>query len=119
MTKTRANTPTILTACGLTLVLALGACSGPRAKPADIVAQCQAEVAPAGTYEYEEGTGLPVIRAVEDGTQAGADSFNACIRQKATAAGLIAGPGARGTNPACHKGAATIVGGATYCIGVN
>ncbi|QGX97332.1 hypothetical protein EI983_03170 [Roseovarius faecimaris] len=120
MTKIRPAKQTVLTACGLSLVLTLGACDIlMKPKPADIVAQCKAEVAPPGTYEYEEGPGLPVIRAVEDGTEAGAESFNACIRQKAVAAGLISSPNSRAGNVICPDGAATIYGGATYCIGTN
>ncbi|MFK7938318.1 MAG: hypothetical protein AB8B82_02995 [Roseovarius sp.] len=108
-----------VTALAMISLLALPGCFVRHAaKPDTIVAQCQAEVAPAGTYQYEEGPGLPVMVAVQDGTEAGAAAFNTCIRQKGIALGLLANP-ATSKGGYCPKGSAMIYGGSTYCIGTN
>lgn len=104
-----------VTALAMVSLLALPGCAVRQAVNPDVlVAQCQAEVAPAGTYQYEEGVSLPVMVAVEDGTEAGAAAFNSCIRQKAIALGVLDEPAKGGL---CPKTAATLYGGATYCIG--
>ena len=108
------------TLCGVSILALAGlaACERRQVTPAELVAQCQAEVAPIGTYVYEDEATLPTVTAVEDGSEAGAHAFNKCIRQKAAAAGLISDP-STGRGGFCHDGAATLVGGATYCIGTN
>ena len=100
-------------------LVGLAACERRQASPASLVEQCQAEVAPPGTYVYEDEATLPVVTPVEDGTEAGAHAFNACIREKAAQAGLIANPLTGRSNSLCPDGAPTILGGATYCIGTN
>lgn len=108
-----------VTALAMISLLALPGCFVRHsAKPDTIVAQCQAEVAPAGTYQYEEGPSIPVMVAVEDGTEAGEAAFNRCIRQKAISLGLLANP-ATVKGGLCPKGAATLYGGSSYCIGTN
>lgn len=109
---------TILNGAVIVSLLGLAACAPATIKPDALVAQCQAEAAPAGTYQYDEGPAVPVMTAVADGTQAGADAFNACIRNKAVAAGLIANPATARSNY-CPDGAAVLYGGATYCTGTN
>jgi hypothetical protein len=59
---------------------------------------CQREVGAFGTYRVPKGVDVPVVEPVEDGTKAGADAINACIRAKA-AQGTIGGaslPGVAG-----------------------
>lgn len=99
-------------------LLSISACQMPVTGDA-LVAQCQAEVAPAGTYEYVEGAAVPEMVPVEDGTQAGADALNLCIKTKAAQAGLISLTSSGRVGAACPDGAPPIYGGATYCIGTN
>lgn len=102
------------------LILSLAGLSGcMRAQdtPEELVAACQAEVAAAGTYVYEDGAAVPVVTAVEDGTSAGEAALNACIQRKAASQGLVMSPAGTRSVPACYDGAPTLVGGTTYCIG--
>ena len=103
---------------GLSLVIVVS-CTRVQPTGDQLVAMCQAEVAPAGSYEYDEGEVLPKVRPVADGTEAGADAFNRCIRLKAAEAGMISLSSNGRVSAACPEGAATIYGGATYCIGNN
>lgn len=105
-------------AVALTLIGAAACVRTPISAEA-MVSQCQNEVAPAGTYEYDEGPQIPTMRAVADGTEAGAAAFNACIRQKAAEDGLIAMTSTGQSNSFCPKGASTLYGGVTYCIGAK
>ena len=107
---------------GLTLLALIGisACSRSFPSGEELVTMCQTQAAPGGTYEYDEGTEIPVMRPVGDGTEAGARAFNACIRAKAADAGMIAMTSFAGnTGSSCPDGAAAIYGGATYCIGAQ
>jgi len=102
----------------LVALITIAACVRTPISGDEMVAQCQAEAAPVGTYEYDEGAAVPVMRAIEDGTASGARKFNACIRAKAASEGLIAMSSSTGrTGAACPNGAATLYGGSTYCIG--
>lgn len=104
-------------------LLALAAVPGctPRPLAADeLVAMCQAEANPGGTYEYDVGTPIPVMRPIEDGTEFGARIFNACIRSKAANAGMMPAASARGhTGAICPKADAVLYRGTLYCIRVN
>lgn len=109
----------VITGLALAAILGLSGCKLTTASPEALVAQCQAEVAAPGTYVYEDGQAIPEITAVEDGSEEGAAALNACVRQKAIAAGLLASPVTGRKSVACPDGAATLYGGATYCIGTN
>ena len=98
-------------------LIGLSSCTRTVMSGDEMVAMCQMEVAPAGTYTYEQGQAIPVMVAVEDGTERGARAFNACIRAKAVDSGIVPLTSANGvTGAICPDGAPTIYGGATYCI---
>ncbi len=108
----------IVTGATLVSLLVVSACTRQGASPDALVRACQTEVAPAGTYQYTEGTGLPVMVAVDDGTEAGAEAFNQCIRAKAVHFGLIPNPATSGYM-SCPDGAPFMYGGASYCLGTK
>ena len=105
-------------AAGTTFLVVSG-CAPVMPTGEELVAQCQAQAVYPGTYEYEDGDVIPTVVPVEDGSEAGALAFNACIRAKAAEAGMITLGSDGRVGAACPDGAATIYGGATYCIGNN
>ena len=107
----------LITVFTLMSLLGLAACTRNAVRPDNLVSYCKAEVAPGGTYEYDEGAEIPVMRPVGDGTPEGAAAFNACIRDRAVSKGLLADPITGRTSYVCKDGAPIIYGGATYCIG--
>jgi len=112
----RKTTPLMKSIAVLTL-LGLAGCARVAMSGDEMVAQCKAEVAPGGTYEYDEGMTIPVMRAVDNGTKRGERAFNACIRGKAVKAGMIPVTSSTGhTGGICPNGAPFIYGGSTYCI---
>lgn len=53
---------------------------------------CQREIGAVGTYRVPTGVDFPVVEPVQDGTQAGADAINACIRSRAQQGAVGASP---------------------------
>ncbi|WP_208353960.1 hypothetical protein [Pseudaestuariivita rosea] len=66
----------------LATLLLVTACGSP--KP-DLVTKCMFEVQPTGQY-ISTDLDSPTVVPGENGTQAGADALNECIRQKASQA---------------------------------